>query len=412
MAITRRGMLGGIGGFSAATALPLARSVAAAPLLPDRASFASTGIDLNAAYTHRLGRFAVAAAQSYLDKRASDAAHNWPASNPRDEAVARYAALVGADPGEIAVVPSTLEGENLIGDALGLGRSAGVVTDALHYDAALAWYGERAKRDMPLSVIAPRTSPSGLSFDYDDFARAITPATRLVAVSLVTSATGYRHDLKRLCEIAHDKGALVYADVIQAVGAIPFDVRESGVDFACAGAYKWLMGDFGSAFLYVKAAVLPRLRRVQLGWRGLASYRSHVLPGDPPGPPAGDWTLDETTKGLFEVGTPGWGSLAIASAALGYIRTLGVEAIAQHRALLLDCLHGRLADTGYAPLAPPDRQGPALVFAKAGVRERHGAELKAAGIVTTLYRDRIRIAPSVYNDMADIDRLVNVLTRT
>jgi selenocysteine lyase/cysteine desulfurase len=60
----------------------------------------------------------------------------------------------------------------------------------------------------------------------------------LVGVSLVSSDTGYTHDLKTVCEIAHRKGALVYADIIQAVGAIPVDVKATGVDFCCAGTYK------------------------------------------------------------------------------------------------------------------------------------------------------------------------------
>lgn len=404
-------MLRGSGGLGISAALGLGQEAAlaapAAPILPDRRNFAASGIDLNAAYTHVMGRFAVSAAEDYLRTRSTDAARNWPVQNARDEATARYARLIGAAPSEIAVVPSTLEGENLVGDALGLGPGAGVVTDALHYDAALAWYGERAKRGMPLTVVAPRDG----AFDYDDFDRAITPATRLVAVSHVTSATGYRHDLARLCEIAHAKGALVYADVIQSVGAIPFDVRASGVDFCCAGTYKWLMGDFGFAFLYVKASVLPRLRRVQFGWRGLAGYQSHVLPGDPPGPAIGDWTLANTTAGLFEVSTPNWQGLAVASAALDYILSLGTEAIMRHRKPLLDHLRERLTGAGHQPLAPADAQGPALVLAKPGMRARYGDELRAARIQTTLYRDRIRISPSVHNDLGDVERIVDILSR-
>ena len=415
MSIDRRALLrggGGMGlsaalGLGPASALAASASAANSASLPDRRNFAPKGIDLNAAYTHVMGRFAVAAAQDYLGIRATDPTRNWPARNPRDEAVAHYAALIGADPTEIAVVPSTLEGENLIGDALGLGPGAGVVTDALHYDAALAWYGERARRDMPLTVVAPRDG----TFDYADFDRAITPDTRLVAVSHVTSFTGYRHDLRKLCEIAHAKGALVYADVIQSAGAIPLDVRESGVDFCCAGTYKWLMGDFGLAFLYVKASVLPRLRRVQFGWRGLVDYRSHVLPGDPPGPPIGNWALDETTAGIFEVSTPNWQGLAIASAALSYIRSRGVEAIERHRLPLIEHLRKRLADAGHVPLAPAGAQGPALVLAKPGMRARYGAELGAANIQATLYRDRIRISPSVHNDMDDVDRIADILVR-
>ncbi|WP_420822549.1 aminotransferase class V-fold PLP-dependent enzyme [Sphingopyxis lindanitolerans] len=105
---------------------------------------------------------------------------------------------------------------------LGLGPGRGVVSDSLHYDGALVLYGELAKRGMPLKVLAPRNH----KIDYDELDKAITSDTKLVAVSHVSSWTGFKHDLKRVCEIAHAKGALVYADVIQSVGAIPLDVKE------------------------------------------------------------------------------------------------------------------------------------------------------------------------------------------
>jgi len=65
----------------------------------------------------------------------TDGARNWPVQNSRDDAVAAYARLINASPSEIAVVPSTLEGENLIAAALGLDERNGVVTDPFHYDA-------------------------------------------------------------------------------------------------------------------------------------------------------------------------------------------------------------------------------------------------------------------------------------
>ena len=75
--------------------------------------------------------------------------------------------------------------------------------------------------------------------DYDNM------RTKLVAVSLVSMINGFQHDLKALCDIAHSRGALVYADIIQGAGAVPIDVHAWGVDFCACATYKWLMGDFG-----------------------------------------------------------------------------------------------------------------------------------------------------------------------
>src|SRR5579862_3835340 len=300
-------------------------------VLPDKASFSFEGTHLNAAYTHPLGTQARAALSRYIESREREVGRPWPHDNPRDQAVGMFAELIGAQPSEVAVVPSTLEGENLIAASLGLGPSAGVVTDPFHYDASLFLYGELHKRGMPLTVVAPHNN----RIDYAELEAAITPQTRLVALSLVASNSGYLHDLKKVCEAADGRGARVYADIIQAVGAVPFDVKASGVDFCCAGTYKWLMGEFGTAFLYVRPDRLPELKRVQVGWRQIVAYRPHFAPFDSPDPLAGDYELGTTTARLFEVSTPNWSGLATSIGSMSYIRDIGVERIAQYRAPLL-----------------------------------------------------------------------------
>jgi len=421
MKFTRRRLVQGLGtlsalalrgGESAQAAVPRSDSgstSAAGPArsiaLPDKANFVFSGTDLNAAYTHPVGNWTRAALVSYLDSRQRDAARNWPVQNSRDEAVRLFAGLINAAPTAVAVVPSTLEGENLIGAALGLGPEKGVVTDAFHYDASLVRYSELHKHGMPLTVVRNR----GNRIDYSDLEAAISPHTRLVAVSWVSSATGYKHDLKRLCDIAHRKGALVYADIIQGVGAVPLDVKECGVDFCCSGSYKWLMGEFGVAFLYVRPDRLGQLQRVQLGWRGITAYRPHFLPFDPPGPIAGDYRLGTDTASIFEVSTPDWSGLAAMAGSLQYLERLGVERIARYREPMLDRLQHELPRHGFAALTAPDHRGPYLVFSKEGMGAKYAGALKDAKIYVTLTKNRIRISPSVYNDMADIERLIRVL---
>jgi selenocysteine lyase/cysteine desulfurase len=373
--------------------------------LPDKENFPFEGIHLNAAYTHPVGKRTRDATESYLRSRMLEADRNWPAKNSRDEAVSLFAQLINAQPGEVAVVPSTLEGENLIAASLGLGPGAGVVTDPFHYDASLAMYGELHKRGMPLAIIAPQAN----RIDYSALEAAITGETRLVAVSLVSSDTGYTHDLKTVCDIAHRKGALVYADIIQAVGAIPVDVKATGVDFCCAGTYKWLMGEFGMAFLYVRPDRLAQLKRVQLGWRGIKKLTKHFLPFDPPGPLGGDWELGADTASVFEVSTANWSAMATLVGSLNYINDIGIDAIHRHRDPLLRRLQEELPQHGFAPLTPPEFQGSYVVFSSEGVGPRFHESLQQANIYVTLYKHKIRVSPSVYNDMGDIDRLLKIL---
>lgn len=371
--------------------------------LPDKANFPLDHIYLNAAYTHPFGRFAFKAGETFLRARMTDPNRPWPDDNARDAAVDAFARLINAASEDIAVVPSTMEGENLIVQSLGLDKTTGVTTDAYHYSLPL--YGELEKRGVPVAIAAPRDN----RIELDDLERLISPSTRLVAVSAVSSDTGFAHDLKPLCDMAHSKGALVYADIIQAAGAVPLDVKATGVDFCCAGTYKWLMGDFGIAFLYVRPDRLKELQRVQVGWRQYEDYTSHIYPFDPPGSTGVDYTLGSTTAARFEVSTPSWEALAVAEQSLAYLHRIGVDNIARHRTPLLERLHSALPAMGMQALSPPTGQTPLAVFSFEGAAKRLGPALTAAKIKVQLYRNRIRIAPSVYNDMADIEQLLRVV---
>ncbi len=404
MNMSRRALLGATAAMPlAAKAMPMMQ-----PVLPDKASYDFHGTFLNAAYAHPLNRLVRQAGNDFLLSRADrDVTRAWPRDNPRNEAVKRFARLINADPTDIAVVPSTMEGENHIVAALGLNKKAGVVTDAYHYDASLVLYGELGKRGVPVTCLAPKDNRIPL----EDVERAITPRTKLVAVSHVGSDTGYQHDLKALSDIAHRKGAFVYADIIQSAGAIPLDVKDSGVDFCCAGAYKWLLGDFGTAFLYVRPDRLKDLKRTAVGWRQMTSGQSHAYPFDPPGPAIGSWTLADTTAGTFEVSTPAWSSLAMLIASIDYVTQLGVARIAAHRKPLIARLREELPKRGFTPMTPEETQGPIVTFAYRDAQRKLEPVLKAANIKVTLGANRMRVSPSVYNDMGDIEHLLSVLTK-
>src|ERR1019366_6797387 len=256
MDLSRRAMIGSLG--IASAALPLAAKAAAPFSLPDKGNYDFHGTFLNAAYAHPLNRIVRQAGNDFLMSRADkDVTRAWPRDNPRDAAVAKFAQLVNADANDIAVVPATMEGENHVVAALGLNPNAGVVTDVYHYDASLAMYGELAKQGVPVTCLTPKDNRIPL----EDVERAITSRTKLVAASHIASDTGHQYDLKALCDVAHKKGALVYADIVQSAGAVPLDLKASGVDFACSGAYKWLMAEFGTAFLYVRPDRLSELKR-------------------------------------------------------------------------------------------------------------------------------------------------------
>ena len=303
-------------------------------------------------------------------------------------------------------VPSTTVGENLVAAAIDLPRAGGnVVTDALHFECSLYQYGELAKQGLELRLARPRD----WRIDLRDLDRLIDVKTRLVALSAVSMVNGFQHDLKAVCDLAHSRGALVYADAVQAVGAVPVDVRASNVDFLACSSYKWLMGDMGLGFLYVREDLLDRVRRSQYGFRQLTRTEYHVFPYDRPGDAVMDWTASPSAGGHFEVGTVSNTTCACLTFSLGYILQLGVEKIQAHRQPLLRRLQSELPRLGFQPMTPADSAGPIVTFAKEDTREL-SRRLKRARIDIALYPHRIRISPSVYNDLGDIDRLLAALS--
>ncbi len=405
MTLSRRNVL------AALTALPLAR-VAAAPANPassslvDQQAFTIDGIYLDAAYTHPLGEVARRAALDYVEIRHKDPQSVSPRQNPRGVAVERFARLINAAVQDIAIVPSTMDAENLVNACLGVGAGVGVLTDAVHYDGSLVLYAELQRKGTPVAVVRPREG----RVDLADVRAALTRDTRLIAVSQVSSSTGFEHDLAELCALAHSHGALVYADIIQAAGALPIDVRESQVDFAGCGTYKWLMGDFGTAFLYVRPEVLGQLKRVEVGWRQVKDQESHVLPFELSGPAIGPYTMVTGAAGLFEVSTPAWGALATVAGSLAYIEQLGVATLVRHRQPLIDRLQSRLPALGFQSLTPAGSRSPLVAFACQNAKKRFASHLKAAKIKVSIYEHRIRVSPSIYNTLDDIDHLIEVLS--
>ena len=403
MDISRRHVILGAAGLQAAVAAP------GAPTLPAKSEFpvVKSEVCLNNARWHPASTGSIKAIQQYLDYKTGGGGSdpNYSA-NLQNRAKSQFAALIHAQPAELSFVPSTTVGENLIASGLDLPRAGGnIVTDALHFEGSLYQYGELAKQGMDVRIVRPRN----WRIEMSDLEKVIDSKTKLVAISLVSMVNGFQYDLKAVCDLAHSRGALVYADAVQACGAVPVDVKASGVDFLAASSYKWLMGDMGLGFLYVREDLIDRLKRSQYGFRQTAEIIYHVFPGDPPGETVMDWTQAKGAAAHFEVGTVSNSTLAALTYSLDFIQRIGVENIQAHRLPLLRRLHQELPKLGFEPMTAPGSTSPIATFAKQNAGTL-AAKLKRANIDIALYNHRIRISPSVYNDQSDIDKLLEALS--
>lgn len=363
---------------------------------------------LNNARWHPMSRGARQAVIDYLDYKAHGVVTQQGLTSPASIAVREgFAELIGAKPDEIAFVNSTTAGENMVVAALGLHQpgNGNIVTDALHFEGSLYLYQELMKRGVDVRIVKPR----GWQIEPKDLEQAIDRKTKLVAISKISFINGFEHDLKSICDVAHARGALVYADAVQAAGCIPVDVRESGVDFLGSASYKWLQGDFGLGFLYVRKDVLPRLERTQWSFRQTASYDYHAFPGDPVGQYPASYEQLQTAAGYFELGTYANSVLAALSYSLPWIQRIGVEKIQAHALELNGKLRREMPKLGYACITPEEAKGTIIAFA---VKDNAAtaAKLKAKKVDAGLNPGRMRISPSIYNTMDDVDALLRALS--
>lgn len=413
--MTRRDLL------MAAGTLPLGSSMAASALappfaqspsnkgartLPDKASFARTDVAyMNSGSMHPISLGAKAQVERYLADRTLDAAAADYKLN-EERVVERFARLINADVDEIAFVQSTTAGEHLVVESLGLPeRGAHVVTDTLHFFGSFPLYGDLERQGVDVTWVQQKDG----RILIEDVEKAVRKGTRLISLSLVSTVNGFEHDLKAVCDIAHANGAYVYADIIHAAGCVPVDVKASGVDFAACSSYKWLMGDFGLGFLYVRKDLPGQLERVRHGYYAIGSFATHVYPFDPPGDTVADYDYRDDARGLFATGTYSHMGVALLDHSLGYILDLGVEKIQSHVRPLTDRLKQELPKLGYRLATPVESRSPMVACWMENARQL-APRLEAAKVEISVSRNRFRASLSVFNDMDDIDRLLTALS--
>ena len=375
--------------------------------LPHKAAFSPfAGSYLNCASQHPLSLGARDAINRYMDYKTFATENDYSVTATYQRNLGNYARLINADKDEVCFVQSTTVGENLVLKALNIPEAGGrIVTDELHYVGSLPTYAEIAKQGM--DVVTLRSSDG--TIDIDEFEKAVTPGTRLVTVSSVSMVNGFQHDLSRICEIAHAAGALVYADIVHQVGSTPIDVRESGVDFCSAASYKWLMGEQGLGFLYARKDRLAEIKRPWLGHYQLRTRRGLGFPNPEPGGKVTEYERHDSALGYFAMGSQSNIVSALLDYSLPYLLQVGVERIQAYRQPLIDRLQEEMPKIGYPSITPRNSKTALISFRHSGNTEEIHNKLDAANVTVSVAQHHIRISPSVFNDMDDVDRLLDAL---
>lgn len=375
-----------------------------------RSEFPWTGnqLFLNPAGWHPMRIQTADAMRHYLDFKLSgpgDGRGEW-AGGHQDQAKAAFAQLINADTAEISFAQSTLMGENIVGLGLGLASNQGnVVTDELHYEGSLYMYRTLEKQGLELRIVRCKDN----RIDPRDVDAAVNRKTRLIATSLISYQNGVRADIKALAGVAHANGAYLYADVIQGAGAVPIDVKALDLDFCACSGYKWLMGDRGLGYLYVRRALQAKvLRRTMYGDRQFSGFQYHMFPHDPPGPRPASWTSRTGAGSLYEVGNIANIVAAGHAESIRFILDLGIDRIQAYVKPMVDRLRKEMPRLGYPCLTPEDTPSPISAFV-VEKPEQLRAKLKRRNIDAKVEWNQTRVSVSVYHNLADIDRFLDAV---
>ena len=232
--------------------------------------------------------------------------------------------------------------------------------------------------------------------------RALTPRTRLVALSHVQFVTGFALDLEPVAEICRRRDVDLVLDAAQSLGALPLEPAPLGIAAVAASGWKWLRGPIGSGLMYTSPELRAKLAHVVVGAESMrqgTDYLDH------------SWAPHTSAK-RFEYSTSSPALVASLEAAIAEVLRHGVEAIRAQLLRLQDALVERLDPELYEPLplADVNRSG-ILALRCARPPEDIVAELAGLGFTATTRGGYLRIAPHHDVAVGDIVRLADALER-
>jgi len=306
------------------------------------------------------------------------------------------AQLLGGDYSQYAFVPSTSSGINSFAHSITYPKGSNIVVCDLEFPANyVPWQNVSKLYDVELRVAK---SVDG-AVTLDVFKEQVDDNTKVLAVSQIQFGTGFRADLKELAKVAHDNGAFLSADIIQAAGCFETDLAKLGVDFATGQAAKWLLGPVGAGYIYVGKSIMDNVQPRFLGWWGIEQIMEFGFFERTP--------LSDARK--FQVGSPAMISyVGLLESLKTLLKIPGKtrEQVAKDNA---NYLRKRLSEIGI-PFFDfgPDHNSATVSCQPPDVDKLH-EELLKNKIHSSVRNGRLRISPHFYNNYKDIDTIVEYL---
>ena len=310
---------------------------------------------------------------------------------------AAFAAAIGADADEIAVMPNASTGITAIATALAFDtdRRTVVLSEFDFPTMGHVWLAQQRRGARVAWVKA-----HGETLPVEAYAEHIDERTLIVPAAHVCFRNGYRLDIPRLATLCRERGAYILLDDYQRTGTAPLDVHALGVDFMVTGALKYLLGPAGVAFLYVRRNLIERLEPLSTGWFGRVDPFAFSIDRL-------DWS---PSARRFETGSPPVPNVYAAAAGIELVQTIGLTTIGEQVNRLVERFASGARQRGFEVATPDDpaARGPLVVVrstdAAAMVRR-----LEGRGIIASARGTGLRVSLHAYNSEQDVDAVLEAL---
>jgi cysteine desulfurase/selenocysteine lyase len=345
---------------------------------------------LNTATYGQVPRRAVAADAAHWADRDELACTDFLGWYDRADCIrASIARLIHALPDDIAFLTNSAAALGLLAGGLDWKPGDNVVTLADEFPNCLY-----------LPALVERYGVQFREVPWERFYSAIDERTRLVALSEVNYANGFRPPLEEIAAFLRARGVLLYVDGTQSLGALQFDVGRIQPDMLAVHAYKWMISPTGTGFMYVAPSLRERLLPAVAGWRSHRDWRNvdnlhHGMP-----------TLKDSAE-KYEGGGLQFGLLHALGAAVDWLLELGPAAI-ESRVLELACsIRRRMVALG----AEAPETGSQIVAVKFPGVDASQLARNLAGhkVVVAARHGFLRISPHFYNNESDVDEFERAL---
>ncbi|MBE3566947.1 MAG: aminotransferase class V-fold PLP-dependent enzyme [Thermogemmatispora sp.] len=309
----------------------------------------------------------------------------------------QFAAIIGAEPHEVALAPNVSVALGAIASAFDYRQRNKVVLADMDFPTlAYQWL---AKRRLGVECVFVE-SPDRICTPPELFEEKVDERTLLVATSRVFYTSGYIQDVRAVADIAHKQGAYLLIDDYQGTGQIPIDVEAMDIDILVSGTLKWLMGGPGLAFVYIREGLLSQLEPTIAGWFGHRQqfqFKTKELEFRP-------------DAARIELGTPAVPSVYVANAGMEIVREIGVETICERTRYLTNDLIARARERGWQVRAPhePERRN-SIVMLEMAQPEQIVAELIKRNIIVDSRPGLVRISPYFYNTIEENAMIIAAL---